>query len=76
MDRKIAFFVDGGYFISRLRFFHRHYFKNTDLTCEHAINILYKMVNRHKCKENLNRDEMYRIYYYDAPAIDCQQQTG
>jgi hypothetical protein len=55
MDRKIAFFVDGGYFISRLRFFHRHYFKDTELTADHAIEILYKMVNKHRSKEQLNR---------------------
>lgn len=67
---KIAFFIDGGYFIRRVRFFHRKYFPHLELKPEHVVTIIYHLVKKHK--EALKRDELYRIYYYDAPPLDKQ----
>ena len=68
--QKIAFFVDGGYFIHRVRFFHRKYFPHLELRPEHVVTIIYHLVKKHK--EALKRDELYRIFYYDAPPLDKQ----
>ncbi|MGF1873675.1 NYN domain-containing protein [Photobacterium indicum] len=70
MNKKIAFFVDGGYFTRRIDFFLRKYFAGSSLTPEQVISILYYLVNRHK--QHVSRDELYRIYYYDAPPFEDQ----
>lgn len=73
MNQKIAFFIDGGYFKRRIDFYHRRHFDvNTNpLTPEALQKVLYKLVGRHK--KDLERDQVYRIYYYDAPPFDGQQ---
>jgi len=70
MNKKIAFFVDGGYFINRVRFYSRKYFSGYVLTPDHVIELLYRFVNLHK--DSLFRKDLYRIYYYDAPPFDKQ----
>ena len=72
MDRKVAFFVDGGYFVSRIRYYHRKFFPSQSLEAAHIIEILYRIVNAHKCKDHLDREELYRIFYYDAPPFEKQ----
>ena len=67
---KIAFLVDGGYFISRIKFFHRKYYSHEPLTSNTCVQILYQFVRQHQ--EKLNREELYRIYYYDAAPLDRQ----
>lgn len=72
MNRKIAFFIDGGYFKRRINFFHRNYFDvdANPLTPQILQAVLYKLVNKHK--QDLDRSDTYRIYYYDAPPFDGQ----
>lgn len=73
MNQKIAFFIDGGYFKRRIDFYHRRYFNVVvnPLTPEALQKVLYKLVSRHK--QDLDRNQVYRIYYYDAPPFDGQQ---
>lgn len=72
MNRKIAFFIDGGYFKRRIDFYHRNYFDTsvTPITPKALQSVLYKLVVRHKT--HLERSDIYRIYYYDAPPFDEQ----
>lgn len=72
MNRKIAFFIDGGYFKRRIKFYHRRYFDEaiSPLTPHVLQSTLYKLVNKHK--QALEREDIYRIYYYDAPPFDGQ----
>ena len=62
--------MDGGYFVRRIEFFHRKYFKSHTLTAEHMTAILLYLVNRHQ--KSLHRNELYRIFYYDAPPFEGQ----
>ncbi|MFC3679341.1 NYN domain-containing protein [Bacterioplanoides pacificum] len=68
--KKIAFLVDGGYFIRRVKYFHRTYFNSHQLTVRNCNDLLYQLVQGHQTE--LNRNELYRIYYYDAPPLDKQ----
>lgn len=70
MDRKIAFFVDGGFFVQRIKYYHRKYFDSVQLEPKHIVYVLQRFVRLHK--DNLNRDDIYRVYYYDAPPFDKQ----
>lgn len=70
MDKKIAFLVDGGYFIRRIDFFNRRFFRNNTLTPEHIVYLIQHIVTRHM--QDLKRDELYRIYFYDAPPFEEQ----
>lgn len=72
MDRKIAFFIDGGYFKRRIDFYHRRHFDviANPITPEALQLCLYKLVNKHQT--DLDRKDTYRIYYYDAPPFDEQ----
>tara|TARA_B110000211_G_scaffold222246_1_gene270728 strand:+ start:520 stop:1269 length:750 start_codon:yes stop_codon:yes gene_type:complete len=72
MNRKIAFFIDGGYFKRRVTYFHRTFFDvdNFPLTPEALQSVLYRLVSKHK--QDLERTDTYRIYYYDAPPFDGQ----
>ncbi len=72
MDKKIAFFVDGGYFVKRVRYFLRKYFNAASLEPQHVIEILYWLVSKHQSEERLNREELYRIFYYDSPPFEKQ----
>ena len=68
--QKIAFFIDGGYLIRRIQFYKRKFFPDAVLKPEHVVDLIYQIVGLHK--EKLGRDELYRIYYYDAPPLDKQ----
>lgn len=70
MQRKIAFFVDGGYLVNRVRFYHRHYFAHVALEPQHIVSLLQRYIKLHR--DNLDRDDLYRVYYYDAPPFDKQ----
>ena len=70
MDKKIAFLIDGGYFIRRIEFFNRKYFKGSKLSPEQIVSLMLHIVERHK--SDLRRDELYRIYFYDAPPYEGQ----
>lgn len=70
MDRKVAFFVDGGFFIQRVKYHHRRYFASQPLTAEVVLRVLRRLISNHQ--RNLNRDDLYRVYYYDAPPLDKQ----
>lgn len=70
MDNKIAFFVDGGFFVRRVEFFSRKYFKGQQILPEHMVSIMLHLVSRHKAY--LNKSDLYRIYYYDAPPFTEQ----
>ncbi|MGI9275873.1 MAG: NYN domain-containing protein [Endozoicomonas sp.] len=68
--QKIAFFVDGGYFVRRIKYYHRKFFQGHALEPQNIVSIIYNLVRKHQ--ENLARDELYRIYYYDAPPLEKQ----
>lgn len=68
--KKVAFLVDGGYFIRRVKFYHRRYFNSQELRAQHCADLLYRIVQSHQSE--LRRDELYRVYYYDAPPLDKQ----
>ncbi|MCD1409620.1 NYN domain-containing protein [Vibrio vulnificus] len=70
MNSKITFFIDGGYFIRRVKFYHRKYFPSATLQPEHVTRILRKIVSKHRT--DLKRDETYRVFYYDAPPYEGQ----
>lgn len=70
MNNKIAFFVDGGFFVRRVEFFSRKYFKEHQILPEHMVSIMLHLINRHKA--HLRKDNLYRIYYYDAPPFTEQ----
>lgn len=70
MDKKVAFLVDGGYFIRRVDFFNRKFFKDSKLTPHHIVSLMQHIVMRHQ--GDLKRDELYRIYFYDAPPFEGQ----
>ncbi len=70
MNKKIAFFVDGGYFIRRINFYLRKYFPGQTLSPKQIISILYSLIKRHK--KHVDRSDLYRIYYYDAPPFEDQ----
>lgn len=76
-NRKVAIFVDGGYFIRKVQFFWRKYFQNKDtntlppLKAEHCADLLSQLVSKHQ--QNCER-ELYRVFYYNAPPIDKQIQ--
>lgn len=71
MDKKVAFFVDGGFFINRLRFFNRKYFPSKELTPSIAVKLLRRLIKSHQERLTPERDR-YRSYYYDAPPFDKQ----
>ncbi len=62
--QKIAFFVDGGYFVRRIKYYHRKFFQAHALEPQNIVPIIYNLVRKHQ--ENLGRGELYRIYYYDS----------
>lgn len=70
MDKKVAFFVDGGFFIQRVKYHHRHYFASQSLTADVVLRVLIRLVSYHQ--KNLKRDDLYRVYYYDAPPLEKQ----
>lgn len=70
MDRKVAFFVDGGYFIRRIKYFHRKYYPAQLLPSSIVLHILNQLVELHQ--HHFDRHELYRVYYYDAPPPDKQ----
>jgi len=70
MNRKIAFFIDGGFFIHRIKYFQRKHFPNHPLEPSHIIKVLYAMVQKHQKMHR--RGDLYRIYYYDAPPFEDQ----
>lgn len=67
---KVAFFVDGGYFVKRIKFHVRRYFEGAELTPEQCFELLLSMIEFHMNK--LGRSEIYRVFYYDAPPLDRQ----
>ncbi|VUD41510.1 hypothetical protein TDB9533_00504 [Thalassocella blandensis] len=71
MDRKVAFFIDGNFYIKRLGFFARKYFSSRKILPQQAIYILRDIIHYHESKCG-SRDR-YRSYYYDAPPLDVQQ---
>lgn len=69
MDKKIALFIDGGYFIRRLRFFCRKYYPSHQLAPEETVRILRRLAYLHSTHSHR---ELYRVYYYDAAPLDDQ----
>lgn len=81
MDRKIAFFVDGGFFVSRLKYYKRKFFQDSDLTADNAVKCLRNIISNHErdCNANSREEgptkiyrERYRVFYYDAPPFADQ----
>ncbi len=70
MDRKIAVFVDGGYFIQRINYFHRTFFREHQISSSEIVDVLKYIISKHQY--HFHREDLYRIYYYDAPPFDEQ----
>ena len=59
--KKVAVLVDGGFFISRVLFTARKYYKNHNFTSDQLIKIYWNIVNFHCTYKQ--RDEMEDTYY-------------
>lgn len=75
--KKTAILIDGGFFFSKVGFFIRKYFKSQEVTADHLIDLMWKMVKFHTEIERGQHSgrqpqELYRIYYYDSPPLDKQ----
>lgn len=75
--KRTAILIDGGFFFSRVSFFARKYFKNTTITADNLIDLMWSMVKFHTEIErgkhsSRETQELYRIYYYDSPPLDKQ----
>lgn len=75
--KKTAILIDGGFFFAKVAFFKRRYFKNTEITAAHLVELIWKLVNFHTEKKrgkhsSQKLQELYRIYFYDSPPLDKQ----
>ncbi|MGY4677732.1 NYN domain-containing protein [Pasteurella sp. P03HT] len=75
--KKTAVLIDGGFFFARVGYFYRKHFSTKELTSDHLIDLLWKLVKFHiekKHGQHIEREplELYRIYYYDSPPLDKQ----
>lgn len=71
MDIKIAFLIDGSFFLNRLQFFKRKYYSSKpDLTSEQIILVIQQIIKKHlfNCPKNIYQ-HTYRIFYYDSPPL-------
>lgn len=69
--KKVAVLVDGGFFISRVLFTARKYYKNHNFTSDKLIKIYWNIVNFHctyKQRDEME-DTLYRVYFYDCPPL-------
>ncbi|HEN9525391.1 TPA: NYN domain-containing protein [Acinetobacter baumannii] len=69
--KKVAVLVDGGFFISRVFFTARKYFKKHTFTADQLIKIYWSIVNFHctyKQRDEVE-DILYRVYFYDCPPL-------
>lgn len=75
--KRTAILIDGGFFFSKVAFFTRKYFRNTPVTADNLIDLMWRIVRFHTEVERGNHSsretqELYRIYYYDSPPLDKQ----
>lgn len=75
--KKTAILIDGGFFFAKVGFFIRKYFKDKEITADHLIDLIWRMVKFHievERGQHSGREphELYRIYYYDSPPLDKQ----
>lgn len=75
--KRTAILIDGGFFFSRVSSFARRYFKNTTITADNLIDLMWSMVRFHTEIErgsysSRETQELYRIYYYDSPPFNKQ----
>ena len=75
--KKTAILIDCGFLFAKVGFFIRKYFKTLDVTADHLIDLMWKMVKFHieiERGQHTGREphELYRIYYYDSPPLDKQ----
>ena len=75
--KKTAILIDGGFFFAKVGFFIRKYFKSQNITAEHLIDLVWKLVKFHteiERGQHSSREpqELYRIYFYDSPPLDKQ----
>lgn len=71
MDIKIAFLIDGSFFLNRLQFFKRKYYSSKpDLTSEQIVLVIQQIIKKHlfNCPKNIYQ-HTYRIFYYDSPPL-------
>ncbi|WP_245872605.1 hypothetical protein [Avibacterium endocarditidis] len=72
--KKTAILIDGGFFFAKVGFFIRKYFKTQEVTADHLIDLMWKIVKFHteiERGQHSGREpqELYRIYYYDSPPL-------
>lgn len=74
MDLRVAVLVDGSFFLKRLQYFKREYYKSqAALTPEQTVKVLTECVRRHLRSSNQDvYQHLYRIFYYDSPPIDIK----
>lgn len=75
--KRTAILIDGGFFFSKVAFFARKHFRNTTITADDLIDLMWGMVRFHTEIErgshsSRETQELYRIYYYDSPLLDKQ----
>ncbi|QUX90324.1 nuclease [Marinomonas sp. A3A] len=74
MDIKVAFLVDGSFFLKRLQFFKRKYYTtHPDLTANETVQILSLAIRRHlNNSSHGSYQHLYRVFYYDSPPLDIK----
>lgn len=69
--KKVAVLIDGGFFINRVFFTARKYYRNHKFTSSELIKIYWNIVNFHctyKQRADME-DTLYRVYFYDCPPL-------
>lgn len=69
--KKVAVLIDGGFFINRIFFTARKYYKDHKFTSDEVIKIYWNIVNFHctyKSRDDIE-DTLYRVYFYDCPPL-------
>lgn len=74
MDFKVAFLVDGSFYLKRLSFFKRKYYgSKPDLDPQQVVQLLNRIVKKHIESERAERyQHLYRVFFYDAPSLDIK----
>lgn len=77
MYKQVAILIDGGFFIQRVNYYLRNFFKNHQITAKELTSLIWRMVKfhieaPHGRHENRSKLELYRIYFYDCSPTDKQ----
>lgn len=74
MDINVAVLVDASFFLKRLNFFKRRYFRSEpELTPKQVVQVLNCCIKRHLNDGNSSiYQHLYRVFYYDSPPLNIK----